>query len=241
MDRLDKWDVVSRNNGGSGIDTSITHINTSGVDGHNCFYDANTKRNDESVYKEVLRQVLQSSTTKKLKPSTWYTLSFWAKCGTKTLTVNETSSAYGFAQRTLYLRSGRKYTFSFNGRIDAQAKSDGKELRCFIWQDGWKWQKEISVSNTYNTTASISFDDVPADGVYHFAAYLYDSTDPRTGKATLNWVRILETGGTIFSTYVFPSAIDTTKVFVDGVQYNNTIGADCVVDYPTYTAWKNIL
>ena len=238
MDRLDKWDVVSRNNGGSGIDTSITHINTSGVDGHNCFYDANTKRNDESVYKEVLHQVLQSSTTKKLKPSTWYTLSFWAKCGTKTLTVNETSSAYGFAQRTLYLRSGRKYTFSFNGRIDAQAKSDGKELRCFIWQDGWKWQKEISVSNTYNTTASISFDDVPADGVYHFAAYLYDSTDPRTGKATLNWVRILETGGTIFSTYVYPSAIDTTKVFVDGVQYNNTIGADCVVDYPTYTAWK---
>lgn len=238
IDRLDKWDVVSCNHGGSGIDTSIAHINTSGVDGHNCFYDANTKRNDESVYKEVLRQVLQSSTTKKLKPSTWYTLSFWAKCGTNTLTVNETSSAYGFAQRTLYLRSGRKYTFSFNGRIDAQAKSDGMELRCFIWQDGWKWQKEISVSNTYNTTASISFDDVPADGVYHFAAYLYDSTDPRTGKATLNWVRILETGGTIFSTYVFPSAIDTTKVFVDGVQYNNTIGADCVVDYPTYTAWK---
>lgn len=238
MDRLDKWDVVSRNNGGSGIDTSIAHINTSGVDGHNCFYDANNKRENESVYKEVLRQVLQSSTVKKLKASTWYTLSFWAKCGTNTLTVNETSSAYGFAQRTLYLRSGHKYTFSFNGRIDAQAKSDGKELRCFIWQDGWKWQKEISVSNTYNTTASISFDDVPADGVYHFAAYLYDSTDPRTGKATLNWVRILETGGAIFSTYVFPSAIDTSKVFVDGVQNNNTIGADCVVNYPTYTSWK---
>lgn len=238
MDRLDRWDVVSCYNGGSGIDTSVTHINTSGVDGHNCFYDKNEKREDESVYKEVLRQVLQSSTVKKLKASTWYTLSFWAKCGTNTLTVNKTSSAYGFAQRTLYLRSGHKYTFSFNGRIDAQAKSDGKELRCFIWQDGWKWQKEISVSNTYNTTASISFDDVPADGVYHFAAYLYDSTDPRTGKATLNWVRILETGGAIFSTYVFPSAIDTSKVFVDGVQNNNTIGADCAVNYPTYTSWK---
>lgn len=238
MNRLDKWNVVSCYNGGSGIDTSITHINTSGVDGHNCFYDKNEKREDESVYKEVLRQVLQSSTVKKLKASTWYTLSFWAKCGTNTLTVNETSSVYGFAQRTLYLRSGHKYTFSFNGRIDAQAKSDGKELRCFIWQDGWKWQKEISVSNTYNTTASISFDDVPADGVYHFAAYLYDSTDPRTGKATLNWVRILETGGAIFSTYVFPSAIDTSKVFVDGVQNNNTIGADCAVNYPTYTSWK---
>ncbi len=238
MDRLDKWDVVSRNSGDSGIDTSVSHINASGVDGHNCFYDANSKRTDESVYKEVLRQVLQSSTIKKLKPATWYTFSFWAKCGTNTMTVNETSSAYGFAQRTLYLRSGHKYTFSFYGRIDAQAKSDGKELRCFIWQDGWKWSKSIAVSNTDNTIASISFDDVPADGVYHFAAYLYDSTEPRTGKATLNWVRILEDGGTIFSTYIFPSAIDTTKVFVDGVQNNNTIGADCGVNYSASTAWK---
>lgn len=238
MDRLDRWDVVSRYNGGSGIDKSIAHINTNGVDGHNCFYDRNDKRYSESVYKEVLRQTLQSSTVKKLQPSTWYTLSFWAKCGTNTMTINETSSAYGFARRTLYLKKGSKYRLTFSGRIDAQAKSDGKELRCFIWQDGWKWQKEISVSNTYNTTASISFDDVPADGVYHFAAYLYDITDPRTGKATLNWVRILETGGAIFSTYVFPSAIDTSKVFVDGVQNNNTIGADCAVNYPTYTSWK---
>lgn len=238
MDRLDKWDFVSLNDGGSGIDTSVPHINTSGVDGHNCFYDANFKRTDESAHKEVLRQVLQSTTVKKLKASTWYTLSFWAKCGTNTLSVNETSSAYGFAIRTLYLRSGHKYTFSFSGRIDAQAKSDGKELRCFIWQDGWKWQKAIAVSNTYNTVASISFDDVPTDGVYHFAAFLYDSTDPRTGKATLNWVRILETGGTIFYTYVFPSAIDTTKVFVDGVQKDNTIGADCAVGYTANTSWK---
>lgn len=104
MDRLDRWDVVSRYNGGSGIDTSIAHINTSGVDGHNCFYDRNDKRYSESVYKEVLRQTLQSSTVKKLQPSTWYTLSFWAKCGTNTMTINETSSAYGFARRILYLK-----------------------------------------------------------------------------------------------------------------------------------------
>ena len=238
MDRLDRWDVVSRYNGDSGIDTSIAHINKSGVDGHNCFYDRNDKRYSESVYKEVLQQTLQSSTVKKLQPSTWYTLSFWAKCGTNTLTVNETSSAYGFARRTLYLKKGCKYRLTFSGRIDAQAKSDGKELRVFVWQTGWQWSKSVAVSNTYNTVGTLDFDDVPSDGEYYFTAYMYDSTDPRTGTVTLNWVRILETGGTIFSTYVFPSAIDTTKVFVDGVQYNNTIGADCVVDYPTYTAWK---
>lgn len=237
MDRLDRWDVVSRYNGGSGIDTSIAHINTSGVDGHNCFYDRNDKRYSESVYKEVLRQTLQSSTVKKLQPSTWYTLSFWAKCGTNTMTINETSSAYGFAWRTLYLKKGSKYRLTFSGRIDAQAKSDGKELRVFVWQTGWAWSKSVAVSNTYNSVGILDFDDVPSDGEYQLTAYMYDSTDPRTGTVTLNWIRLLEVDGAIFHTYIFPSAIDTTKVFVDGVQKNNVIGADCAVGYKASASW----
>lgn len=237
MDRLDRWDVVSRYNGGSGIDTSIAHINTSGVDGHNCFYDRNDKRYSESVYKEVLRQTLQSSTVKKLQPSTWYTLSFWAKCGTNTMTINETSSAYGFARRTLYLKKGSKYRLTFSGRIDAQAKSDGKELRVFVWQTGWAWSKSVAVSNTYDSVGILDFDDVPSDGEYQLTAYMYDSTDPRTGTVTLNWIRLLEVDGAIFHTYIFPSAIDTTKVFVDGVQKNNVIGADCAVGYKASASW----
>lgn len=237
MDRLDRWDVVSRYNGGSGIDTSIAHINTSGVDGHNCFYDRNDKRYSESVYKEVLRQTLQSSTVKKLQPSTWYTLSFWAKCGTNTMTINETSSAYGFAGRTLYLKKGSKYRLTFSGRIDAQAKSDGKELRVFVWQTGWAWSKSVAVSNTYNSVGILDFDDVPSDGEYQLTAYMYDITYPRTGTVTLNWIRLLEVDGAIFHTYIFPSAIDTTKVFVDGVQKNNVIGADCAVGYKASASW----
>lgn len=237
MDRLDRWDVVSCYNGGSGIDTSIAHINTSGVDGHNCFYDRNDKRYSESVYKEVLRQTLQSSTVKKLQPSTWYTLSFWAKCGTNTMTINETSSAYEFARRTLYLKKGSKYRLTFSGRIDAQAKSDGKELRVFVWQTGWAWSKSVAVSNTYNSVGILDFDDVPSDGEYQLTAYMYDSTDPRTGTVTLNWIRLLEVDGAIFHTYIFPSAIDTTKVFVDGVQKNNAIGADCAVGYKASASW----
>lgn len=237
MDRLDRWDVVSRYNGGSGIDTSIAHINTSGVDGHNCFYDRNDKRYSESVYKEVLQQTLQSSTVKKLQPSTWYTLSFWAKCGTNTMTINETSSAYGFARRTLYLKKGSKYRLTISGRIDAQAKSDGKELRVFVWQTGWAWSKSVAVSNTYDSVGILDFDDVPSDGEYQLTAYMYDSTDPRTGTVTLNWIRLLEVNGAIFNTYIFPSAIDTTKVFVDGVQKNNVIGADCAVGYKASASW----
>ena len=237
MDRLDRWDVVSCYNGGSGIDTSIAHINTSGVDGHNCFYDRNDKRYSESVYKEVLRQTLQSSTVKKLQPSTWYTLSFWAKCGTNTMTINETSSAYGFARRTLSLIVGSESWLRLSGRFDAQAKSDGKELRVFVWQTGWAWSKSVAVSNTYNSVGILDFDDVPSDGEYQLMAYMYDSTDPRTGTVTLNWIRLLEVDGAIFHTYIFPSAIDTTKVFVDGVQKNNVIGADCAVGYKASASW----
>ena len=238
MNRLDKWDVVSRYGGGSGIDTNVTHLYTRGVDGHNYFYDRNDKRYSEAVYKDVLRQVLQSPSINKLKPSTWYTLSFWAKCGTNTMTVNETSSAYGFAMRSLYLKKGCKYRLTFSGRIDAQAKSDGKELRVYVWQTGWEWHKYVSVSNTADTVGTLDFDDVPSDGEYNFGAYMYDSTDPRTGTATLNWVRLLEVDGAIFQTYVFPSAIDTGKVFVDGVQKSNAIGADCAVGYTASESWQ---
>lgn len=237
MDRMDKWDVVSRYSGDGNTDTSVTHILTNGLDGHNCFYDGNEKRYTESSYKEVLRQVLQSATVKKLQPSTWYTLSFWAKCGTNTMAVNETSSAYGFAKRTLYLKKGSKYRLTVSGKIDAQAKSDGKELRVFVWQTGWAWSKSIAISNTTETIAMLDFNDVPSDGEYYLMAYMYDNTDPRTGTVTLNWIRLLKVDGVIFSTYVFPSAIDTTKVFVDGVQKDNAIGADCAVGYTENTSW----
>ena len=232
-DKMDKWNVQSKYGGSDGAyDSSITHIVENGVDGHNCYYDLNTKRMNESVYKEVLNQVLRSQNIQKLQPSTWYTLSFWAKCGINTKAVYETSSKYGFAQRNLYLFKGQKYRLTINGRIDAQAKSDGKELRVYVWQDGWKWSKSVAITSTSDTVASIEFNDVPADGEYRFAAFLYDSTEPRTGKATLNWAQLVAVDGAIFTTYIYPSAIDRTKVFVDGETWgNNVIGTDGAVSY----------
>ena len=238
-DKMDKWNVQSKYGGSDGAyDSSITHIVENGVDGHNCYYDLNTKRMNESVYKEVLNQVLRSQNIQKLQPSTWYTLSFWAKCGINTKAVYETSSNYGFAQRNLYLFKGQKYRLTINGRIDAQAKSDGKELRVYVWQDGWKWSKSVAITSTSDTGASIEFNDVPADGEYRFAAYLYDSTEPRTGKATLNWAQLVAVDGAIFTTYIYPSAIDRTKVFVDGETWgNNVIGTDGAVSYKANASW----
>lgn len=237
MDRMDKWSTISCYSGESGIDTSLTHIIANGVDGHNCFYDVNAKRTDESEYKEVLRQVLQSPTTTKLKPSTWYTLTFWAKCGTKTEVINETSSAYGFAKRALYLNSGRQYKLTILGKIDAQAKSDGKELRVFLYNEDWSWSKSVAVNSTSYAQGIITFEDVPTNGTYYLMAYLYDSSEPRTGTATLVTAIIEEVNGAIFSTYLYPSVIDTTKVFVDGVQKDASIGTDCEVNYMRQAEW----
>lgn len=236
--KMDRWNVQSMYSGAGATDTSITHIIANALDGHNCYYDLNSKREDETIYKEVLGQALLSSTSKKLKPSTWYTLSYWSKCGIKRVTVNETSSNYGFAKRDMYLHKGQKYTLSVNGRIDTQAKNDGKKLVCFVFNDSWSWSKSVEISTTYNSTAVLTFTDVPADGIYHFMAYMYDNTEPRTGKVTLNWVSMEAVNGAIFSTYIYPSAIDNAKVFVDGVaKLNGAIGSDCHVQHTANTSW----
>ena len=236
--KMDRWSVQSMYGSGGATDAIITHIIANALDGHNCYYDLNSKREDETVYKEVLGQALLSSTSKKLKPSTWYTLSYWSKCGTKRMAVNETSSNYGFAKRDMYLHKGQKYTLSVNGRIDTQAKNDGKKLVCFVFNDSWSWSKSVEISTTYNSTAVLTFTDVPADGIYHFMAYMYDNTEPRTGKVTLNWVSMEAVNGTIFSTYIYPSAIDNAKVFVNGVaKLNGAIGSDCQVQHTANTSW----
>lgn len=236
--KMDRWNVQSMYGGVGATDASITHIIANALDGHNCYYDLNSKRKDETVYKNVLGQALLSSTSKKLKPSTWYTLSYWSKCGIKRVAVNETSSNYGFAKRDMYLHKGQKYTLSVNGRIDTQAKNDGKKLVCFVFNDSWSWSKSVEISTTYNSTAVLTFTDVPADGIYHFMAYMYDNTEPRTGKVTLNWVSMEAVNGTIFSTYIYPSAIDNAKVFVDGVaKLNGAIGSDCQVQHTANASW----
>jgi len=52
-----------------------------GIQAHNAYYDRTTKTTAQIQYKEVLQQCLWNTTgtIKKLEPSTWYTLSFWAK------------------------------------------------------------------------------------------------------------------------------------------------------------------
>lgn len=226
---LTKWENKSVYEGTSYEDDSINHISNDGKDGVNCYYDISSRMKYESLYKDVLIQRLVNGSVTRLKPSTWYTLSFYAKCGVNVKPVNLTSNEYGFGLRILYLEKGKRYKFSISGRIDSQAQKDGKTLWCYVYDRDWNWSKSLIIDTTSDAVKSIEFSDVPLSGTYEFRAYMYDNGGSRAGKVTLNWASVEEVDGELFSTYIYPSLVDNTQVFVDGEQ--KTVSSDCEVKY----------
>ena len=226
---LNKWIGKSVYEGTSYTDDSINHISSDGKDGVNCYYDISSRMKSESLYKDVLIQRLVDGSVTRLKPSTWYTLSFYAKCGVNVNPVNLTSNEYGFGVRVVYLERGKRYKFSISGRIDSQAQNDGKTLRCYVYNGDWSWTKTLMIDTTTDAVKSIEFSDVPSNGTYQFMAYMFGNGGSRAGKVTLNCANVEEVDGELFSTYIFPSLVDNTKVFVDGEQ--KAVSSDCNVNY----------
>lgn len=83
LQALDKW--TTRNSlfplQGVSVPAEDYASITTGIQAHNAYYDRTTKTTAQIQYKGVLQQCLWNTTgtIKKLEPSTWYTLSFWAK------------------------------------------------------------------------------------------------------------------------------------------------------------------
>lgn len=226
---LTKWYIKSVYEGTFYEDDSINHISNDGKDGVKCYYDISSRMKSESLYKDVLVQRLVNGSVTRLKPSTWYTLSFYAKCGVNVKPVNLTSNEYGFGARVVYLEKGKRYKFSISGRIDSQAQKDGKTLWCYVYNRDWNWFKSLIIDTTSDAVKSIEFSDVPLSGTYEFRAYMYDNGGSRAGKVTLNWANVEEVDGGLFSSYIYPSLVDHTKVFVDGEQ--KAVSSDCNVTY----------
>jgi hypothetical protein len=136
---------------------------------------------------------------------------------------NQTSNLYGFAVRTLsqHLVAGQTYVLTINGRIDAQAAADGKQLRAFVWNNGWTSATSVPITSTTDTTTSIVYTPT-VSGEHYFAAYLYTSGGSRLGNATLNWMKF--ESGSVFSGYT-PAPEDSTTVAGNatfGISQNGT-------------------
>lgn len=224
----------------------ITSKNTSlpaGKNNRNYYHDTTKYRQSEAAYKECLQQLLYDTATKKLQPNTWYTLSFWYKCGSTSMSINQTSNGYGFATQKLYLVAGHKYVLFIAGYISQTAKDKGKKLRVHIYRDNagdnnWSWGNNgkqagvpfVDIDNVGSAVenrctiggSGCDFGEVPQTGEYLLSAYLYPNDSDRStvdyGTATFSYVRMHDLTAQA-DTYVYPSCVDTNSpAYVDGVE-----------------------
>lgn len=237
-DHMDAWEMKS-SYVGSVPDDTMTHIVQGGQNGRNYYRDWNTRRSSESAYKEVLSQIIWSpGTIRKIKPSTWYTLSFWERLGINNLQINETSNKYGFATQKLSLIAGHQYRLVFNGRISSTARSKGKSLAVYIFDAAWAWSTRGETDSTSDKSITIDF-TVPSTGEYLLEAYLSPGDSDRNtvdyGTATLNWARVWDKSS-MLNTYIYPSCVDTSvKGYIDGKE--TWLGSDAGASFNLGPTW----
>lgn len=190
---------------------------TNKKDNRNSYHDTCKATGATITMKEVLRQVIHKpGTINKLAAGQWYTFSFWAKGRQKVIPINETSSSYGFAERSLYLVAGRTYNITIVGKCSQDAVNNGKELRTYIYKSDWSESAYTSTDSTIVTGIRMTFTP-KTTGEYKLNSYMYNQDYPRTGTVTVYQYEI--TDGLDLTTYIYPTAVDTnTKMIVDGTE-----------------------
>lgn len=219
------WDVINRPAMQSGsYDESVPDgilSDDKGYQGKNAFR-GGTKYSLESLgYKDILRQPVVS----KLKPSTWYTLSYFTRCVSDSLFyTNMTSHLYGFCRYKLYLQAGHTYYAQINGFISAAAQAVGRTLRAYIYgldsNNDWTWSTVMEIDKTSSDMKSVTF-SVPTTGVYYITFYSHHSSGTSgTAAQTVTVERCyIRDWNVIAMANIFPSVIDTdVKGVVDGTE-----------------------
>lgn len=173
-------------------------------------------------YKEILAQVIYSTAKgiNKLKPSQWYTFSFFAKKMQNTIIVEETSNKYGFGAKDLYLIEGREYKITIVGNVNQTALDEGKYLATYIYNNGWSEQVHATIKNTGLSSATMTFTP-KTTGVYSLLSYLYDNSEPRNGQAYVKLYQVEDNHD--LSTFLYPTSVDVKiPMIIDGVVQKTT-------------------
>ena len=209
---------------------------TNKKDNRNSYHDTCKATGATITMKEVLRQVIHKpGTINKLAAGQWYTFSFWAKRRQKVIPIYETSSSYGFAERSLYLVAGRTYNITIVGKCSQDAVNNGKELRTYIYKSDWSESAYTSTDSTVVIGIRMTFTP-KTTGEYKLNSYMYNQDYPRTGTVTVYQYEI--TDGLDLTTYIYPTAVDTnTKMIVDGTEKAAT-PSDLQVTWGLTSEWK---
>lgn len=209
---------------------------TNKKDNRNSYHDTCKATGATITMKEVLRQVIHKpGTINKLAAGQWYTFSFWAKGRQKVIPIYETSSSYGFAEKSLYLVAGRTYNITIECKCSQDAVNNGKELRTYIYKSDWSESAYTSTDSTIVTSIRMTFTPMTT-GEYKLNSYMYNQDYPRTGTVTVYRYEI--TDGLDLTTYIYPTAVDTnTKMIVDGTEKAAT-PSDLEVTWGLTSEWK---
>lgn len=213
-----------------------------GVDGSNALLcNPDSIENDAVPKTEVWSQAVSQPNDKRLLPSTWYTLSFWAKTlGFSQIDIKERSNLNGFATRSVYLTKAT-HTLRIRGNVSTLALQGDRDLRVFVHKDGLSWNAFVSIKRSSVTEAEVSFTP-PYEGTYKITAYCYLSGagNAAAGQTVyLEWYRLrLANRQNILHSYCYPSVIDTQQVQVhDGnVYYSRPSDGENVVTLTQ--SWK---
>lgn len=202
------------------IDSSTNRFNSKvfigeGVDGSNAlFCNPEVLESVDAPYTEVWMQSVSKETDKRLLPSTWYTLSFWAKTlGYSQIDIKQSSNLYGFATKSVYLAAA-EHKLRIRGNVSPLALSADRELRVFIYKEDWSWQTYVSIKQSKITEAEVSFTP-HSDGNYKITAYCYIAGGGDASAAQtvyLEWYRLYRQN--ILHSYCYPNVIDTEQVQV---------------------------
>lgn len=189
-----------------------------GVDGNNALLcNPDSLEKDAVPYTEVWIQAVSQPNDKRLLPSTWYALSFWAKTlGYSQIDIKQSSNLYGFATKSVYMTAA-EHTLRIRGNASTQALSAGRDLSVFIYKEDWSWSECVSIKQSSITEAEVSFIP-PSEGTYKITAYCHiigggDAASEQT--VYLEWYRLkLANRQNGLNSYCFPSVIDTQQVQV---------------------------
>lgn len=210
-----------------------------GVDGNNAlFCNPDSLEKDAVHYTEVWTQAVSQPNDKRLLPSTWYTLSFWAKTlGYSQIDIKQSSNLYGFATKSVYLTAA-EHMLRIRGNVSPIALSADRELRVFIYKEDWSWDTSVAIKQSEITEAEVSFTP-PSDGTYKITAYCFlaHAGDAAAAQTVyLEWYRLYRQN--ILHSYCYPNVIDTEQVQVHDGNVSDSRPQDGYNPVSLTTSWK---
>ncbi len=193
---------------------------------------------------EMLKQsVWNGNDKRKLKPNTWYTLSFYAAQAANTdlfsgSTYNQSDGGYWYmtqCRKSMLIDPGQTITFKVTGRV---YNSSYAYMRVFAWLilDGsTEWKQTVSVDITATTSTTVTLSITNNQGVRctcWVCPYMYMTDGTRVSDSSINYrgycTKVNVDRGHRMLTYLYRSggstdAIQTsTPWYVDGKKVTST-------------------